>query len=184
MKKHGVKIQKANSKCTMGIVKRYNRTLAERLFWIQDASDLLLPISKRSRAWVKNLPIIVKELNNSVTQLLKMTLVEAIQKKWVSAMPSLPRNGPVGFDEPRLSYNILVRYLLELGELEGGRHRATDCNWSPKVYYIKESLIQKNQPVLYWLTDENSNGPERSFVREQLIKVDKIEYPPKWVLRD
>ncbi|CAG8814903.1 23416_t:CDS:2, partial [Cetraspora pellucida] len=41
-------------------------------------------------------------------------------------------------------------------ELEGGRHRATDY--------------------------ENGNGPERSFVREQLMKVDKIEYPPKWVL--
>ena len=112
-----------------------------------------------------------------------MTPAEAIQKKWISAIPSLPCNGPVGFDEPRLSYNILVRYLLEPGELEGGRYRATDCNWFLKVYHIKESLIQKNQPVLYWLIDENYDGPKRSFVREQLMVVKKVEHPPKRVLK-
>ena len=47
MKEHGVKIQKANSKRTMGIVERFNRTLTERLFRLQDASDLLLPLSER-----------------------------------------------------------------------------------------------------------------------------------------
>ncbi|CAG8808754.1 20954_t:CDS:1, partial [Cetraspora pellucida] len=81
MKRHDVKIQKANSKRSIGIVKRYNRTLAERLFRIQDVLDLLLPISEKSKVWVKNLPIIVKELNNSVTQLFKMTSAKAIQKK-------------------------------------------------------------------------------------------------------
>ncbi|CAG8581883.1 3929_t:CDS:2, partial [Cetraspora pellucida] len=69
-------------------------------------------------------------------------------------MPSLPCNSSVGFDEPRLSYNILVRYLLEPGKLEGGRHYTTDY--------------------------ENGNGPERSFVCEQLMKVDKIKYLSKW----
>ena len=56
-------------------------------------------------------------------------------------------------------------------------------NWSPKVYRIKESLIQKNQPVLYWLIDENGNGLERSFVREQLMVVKEVEYPPKWIFK-
>ncbi|CAG8742034.1 6905_t:CDS:2, partial [Cetraspora pellucida] len=54
--------------------------------------------------------------------------------------------------------NSKLRYLLEPGELEGGKHRVTDY--------------------------ENSNGPERSFVHEQLIKVDKIEYSSKWVLQN
>ncbi|RHZ81974.1 hypothetical protein Glove_115g112 [Diversispora epigaea] len=75
-----------------------------------------------------------------------------------------------------------VLYLLELGELEFGNRRITDMNWSPKIARGPESLIQKNQPVLYWLIDENGDGPERSFVREQLMKVDKVMYPPKWIL--
>src|SRR5271168_1046546 len=45
IKEHNMKIQKANSKSSMGIVKRFNRTLAEKSFRIQNAS-------KRSRAWV------------------------------------------------------------------------------------------------------------------------------------
>src|SRR5207237_6493333 len=35
MREHGVKIQKAKSKRTMGIVERFNRTLTEKLFCFQ-----------------------------------------------------------------------------------------------------------------------------------------------------
>ena len=48
LREHGTKFQKAKSKRTVGIVERYNRTLQERLFHSQDASDQLLPISVRS----------------------------------------------------------------------------------------------------------------------------------------
>ena len=67
-------------------------------------------------------------------------------------------------------------YLLNPEELEDERKRVTDCNWSPQIYHIKESLVQKNQPVLYWLMDENGDGPERSFVQEELMVVRNIEY--------
>ena len=39
LREHGTKFQKAKSKHTVGIVERYNRTLQERLFRSQDASD-------------------------------------------------------------------------------------------------------------------------------------------------
>ncbi|CAJ0889912.1 341_t:CDS:2 [Entrophospora sp. SA101] len=91
MKEHDVKIQKANSKSSMGIIERFNRTLAEKLFRIQDAHELLLPLPKRSRAWVKNLPIIIKDLNNTVTRLLGIIPNEAIKKKFVYAKASKPR---------------------------------------------------------------------------------------------
>ena len=68
-------------------------------------------------------------------------------------------------------------------ELESRRKCATDCNWSPQVYHIKESLIQKNQLVLYWLVDDDDNGLKRSFVREELIVIPPdTELPPQWVL--
>ncbi|CAB5378280.1 unnamed protein product [Rhizophagus irregularis] len=64
-----------------------------------------------------------------------------------------------------------------------GRRRAENMNWSPKIYHIRETLVQKNQPVLYWLADDESKGPERSFVREELLVIpDDTELPPQWVL--
>src|SRR5207249_6838642 len=69
LEEHGVRFQKAKSKYTMGIVERYNRTLTERLFHSQDASDLLtLHLNKISQAWVRNLPIVVEYINNSITR--------------------------------------------------------------------------------------------------------------------
>ena len=111
-----------------------------------------------------------------------MTPNEAIKKKFVYAKASKPRYGPMGYDEVWLTYNDPVLYLLKPGEMEGGKRRATDCNWSPQVYHIKESLVQKNQPILYWIEDIDGNGPKRSFVREELIVAKNIEYPPQRIL--
>jgi hypothetical protein len=185
LKEHGTKFQKAKSKRTVGIVERYNRTLTEKLCSSQDASDLLTleKSGMRSQAWVKNLPIVVEDLNNSVTREINLSLADAIKKKQVHAKSSKSRNGPIGFKEKRLPYNVSVRYLLEPSDLEGKRRRAGDMNWSSSIYHIRESQIQKNQPVLYWLVDNNRNGPERSFVREELLVIpDDTELPPQWVL--
>ncbi|GBC22464.2 hypothetical protein RIR_jg14542.t1 [Rhizophagus irregularis DAOM 181602=DAOM 197198] len=113
MREHGVKIQKAKSKRTMGIVERYNRTLIDKLFPSQDASDLLtLHLNKISRVWLKNLAIVVEYINNSNTDQLGISPVDAIEKEEVFAKPSYPRDGSIGFDEEKLSGDILVRYLL------------------------------------------------------------------------
>jgi hypothetical protein len=131
MREHGVKIQKAKSKPTMGIVERYNRTLTEKLFPSQDASDLLtLYLDRRSRAWVRNLPIVVEYINNSITYQLGISPADAMEKEEVLAKPSYPQDGPIGFDEEKLSGDVLVRYLLYPSDLEGGRRRAGDLNWS------------------------------------------------------
>ena len=185
LREHGVKIQKAKSKRTVGIVERYNRTLQERLFRSQDASDQLLPISERSRAWVKNLPIIVEDLNNSIIRLLSISPAEAIKKERINAQSSKAHKGLMGFDKEKLPYDIFVRHLLEPSDLEGGRRRAGDLNWSPQIYQIRESLVQKNQLILYWLIDDEGNGPERSFVAEELqIIPPDTELPPQWILSD
>jgi len=182
LEEHGTRFQKAESKRTMGIVERYNRTLIERLFHSQDASDQLNLI-ERSRVWVKNLPIIVEDLNNSITRLLGISPAEAIGMEKVIAKSSKSRNGPIGYDEKTLSSDTQVRYLLLNNDLEGGRRRAGDLNWSSQVYHIRESLVQKNQLVLYWLEDDEGNGPKRSFVREELMIIPyDIELPPQWVL--
>ncbi|MGF7230910.1 hypothetical protein, partial [Arachidicoccus sp.] len=166
------------------------------LFQIQDSLDLLsLHLSARSRAWVKNLPIIVKDINNSVTRLVGLAPVIAIKNKQVYAKSSYKsQNRPMGYDEDQLTYDILIRYLLEPSDLEGNRRRAGDINWSQQIYRIREALIQKDQPILYWLAplecsssfvfDAEGRAPERSFVNEELLIIpDDTELPPQWVLK-
>ena len=129
----------------MGIVESYNKTLTKRLFRIQDAHDLLtLHLSEKFQAWVKNLLIIVEDINNSITRLIDLSPAIAIKKKWVISQSSKTREGPMAMmNHDQL--NVLVRYLLESGELErDSKRRATDKNWSPQIYHIK---VQKNQPA-------------------------------------
>ncbi|CAB5381733.1 unnamed protein product [Rhizophagus irregularis] len=50
-------------------------------------------------------------------------------------------------------------------------------------YTIARAFKKKNQPVLYWLIDDDGKEPERSFVREELLVIpDDTELPPQWVL--
>ena len=61
-----------------GIVERFNRTLAERLFGHQYAQEMLLAArgsSERSIEWVTRLPAVVAALNGEVTRLLVRSLL-------------------------------------------------------------------------------------------------------------
>ena len=83
------------------IVKRFNRTLAERLFGHQYAVEMNLP-SGRSTAWVKRLPAVVSALNNEVTRLTGKKPAQAIKEKVVSSKPATPYMRPVGIHEKKL----------------------------------------------------------------------------------
>ena len=52
-----------------GIVERFIRTLAERLFGHQNAQEMRLPSGERSTELVKRLPSVVAALNREVTWL-------------------------------------------------------------------------------------------------------------------
>ena len=161
-----------------GIVERFNRTLAEKLFPAQYAKEMIqehLQVEGRSSEWVENLPSIIKVLNESETRLIKQKPIDAItNSKPIHQSPSLPAHRPQGFDEKIIEGG--VRYLYRPGEQEGGeRRRATDPIWSMKIYEIKHKIINNNQPILYYL----QGGPKRSFVREELLKVPwDTELPP------
>ena len=73
----------------------------------------------------------------------------------------------VGMKEKKFPRDIVVRYLYQPGELEGGSKRATDPNWTLKTYKISKSVTKKGQPVVYYLDD----GPSRGFVKEELLIV-------------
>jgi len=157
-----------------GIVERFNRTLAERLFGHQYAVEMLLPEGQRSTAWVKRLPDVVKALNNEVTSLIGKKLALAIKEKAVASKPSTKYSRPVGVDE-KLPPLINVRFLYQPGELEGSTKRATDPIWSLKVYQIERNVTKPHEPVVYCL----SSCPKRGFVREELLVVPpNTQLPP------
>ena len=178
MEKHKTYIRRGRTEIhrDQGIVERFNRTLAERLFGHQYAVEMLLPEGKRSTEWVKRLPDVVNALNNEVTRLTGKKPAAAIKEKSVVAKPSTPYLRPVGVNEKKLPPLINVRYLYQPGKLEsGGTKRATDPIWSLKVYQVVKNMSNPNEPVVYYLSD----GPKRGFVREELLVVPpNTQLPP------
>ena len=162
--KHGVSVRRGRVDVhrDQGIVERFNRTLAERLFGHQYAQEMLS--EQRSSEWVARLPAVIAALNGEVTRLIGKRPSEAIRSKAVSARPAAPaRHRPIGFKEQKLPLGVGVRYLYQPGELEGGRRRATDPTWSLTVHRVERTVTKSGDPVVYYL-----DGPSRGFVREEL----------------
>ena len=166
MAKHGVSVRRGrvDNHRDQGIVERFNRTLAEKLFGHQYAQEMLVhSTGERSSEWVARLPAVVAALNGEVIRLIGKRPPEAIRRKAVSARPAAPARRPVGFEEEKLPSGVGVRYLYQPGELEGGRRRATDPTWSINVHRLERSVTKTGEPIVHYL-----DGPPRGFVREEL----------------
>ena len=111
MEKHDVMIQKGDPSQhrSQGIVERFNRTLAGRLFSYQYQKELEDP-SKSNREWVSRLQNVVSALNNEKTRLIGMKPVDAIKETLVEQ----------GFSQPVKDYE---EKLLNVGELEGYQYK-------------------------------------------------------------
>ena len=129
--KHGVSVRcgRVNVHRDQGIVERFNRSLAERLFVYQHAQEMGLPEGERLSERVARLPAVVEAMNGEVTRLTGKKPSEAIKAKKVTQKPSAPAARLVGLKEQKLPSGVGVRYLYLPGELEGGRRRATDPTW-------------------------------------------------------
>ena len=184
--KHGVSVRRGRVDIhrDQGVVERFNRTLAERLFGHQQAQELLMNPGERSREWVKRLPAVIAALNGEVTRLTGKRPRDAIRAQSVAQNPSsvVPRR-PIGLKEVKLPSSGGVRFLYQPGELEGGqRRRATDAIWSLQVYRLGRSVTKPGEPVLYYL--QGDNAPQRGFVREELLVVPSdTQLPPGGILR-
>ena len=136
-----------------GIVERFNRTLADRLFSYQYHKELE-DLSKCNREWVSRLQNVVSALNNEKTGLIEMKPIDAIKVTLVKQGFSQPVKN---YEEKLIDVGTKVRYFYEPGELEGQqyggerRKRSTDLIWSVDLYKIKDRYIKKYQPTLYYL---------------------------------
>ena len=104
---------------SQGIVKRFNRTFADRLFTYQYHIELEDP-SKSNREWVFRLQNVVSALNNEKTRLIGMRPVDAIKQTLVEQGFSQPTRE---YKEKLLDIGTKVRYLYEPGELEGYQYK-------------------------------------------------------------
>ena len=101
MEKHDVIVQHRSQ----GIVERFNRMLADRLFTYQYHKELEDP-SKSNREWVSRLQNVVSSLNNEKTRLIGLKPVDAIKQTLVEQ----------GFSQPTKEYE---EKLLDVGTLRG-----------------------------------------------------------------
>ena len=148
METHKVNIRRGRTELhrDQGIVERFNRTLAERLFGYQYAKELENP-HKRNREWVKRLPDVIKAINVDT-------------KKPPPIVKHVTSNS--------VCPNACVRYLYQPGEQEGGgRRRATDPIWSVTIHSISHNIVLQGIRVYYL----NAPAPNRGFVREELLIV-------------
>ena len=103
---------------SQGIVERFNRTLADRLFSYQYHKELENP-SKSNREWLSWLQNVVSALNNEKTRLIEMKPVDAIKQTSVKQGFSQPVKD---YEEKLLDVGAKVRYLYEPCELEGQQY--------------------------------------------------------------
>ena len=117
MEKHDVIIQcgDPSQHRSQGIVERFNRMLADRLFTYQYHKEFEDP-SKSNREWVSRLQNAVSALNNERTRLIGMKPVDAIKQTLVEQGFSQPTKE---YEEKLLDVGTKVRYLYEPDELEG-----------------------------------------------------------------
>ena len=105
-----------------GIVERFNRTLAERLFGHQYGQEMRLPSGERSTEWLKRLPSVVAALNGEETRITDKKPSDAIKAKTLTQKPSSVVPGrPLGIKEQKVPSGVSVCYLYQPDELEGGR---------------------------------------------------------------
>ena len=103
----------------------------------------------------------MSKMNNTVSSMIGMKPNDATKLDTVPIDKIYPKETVLAEDE-------LYRYLYQPGEQHGDqKRRATDLIWSKNTYRLNQILQDPDNRVLYYLQD----GPDRAFVREELMHV-------------
>ena len=100
-------------------------------------------------------------MNNAKSLMIDMKPKVAIKLDTVPLNKKYP-------EETVLPEDGLYRYLYRPGEQhEYQKRRATDLSWSKFTYQLDQIVQELGNRVLYYLQD----GPDRAFVREELVHI-------------
>lgn len=154
-------------------VEGLNKIIAVSLFKIMDVQELKGK-GKVSHTWVRYLYDLIDKLNNIKVDAIGKKPVEAIEMDKIE-----PKHKKIYADEEILQLDGLYRYLLKPGKEYGdSSKRATDNSWSRDVFRLNRAIDGNENRLMYYLTD----GPERSFFREELLLIpEDTELPPDYV---
>ena len=149
----------------------FNKELEKLLFKPMDAQELQDP-KKVSTIWVKNLNKIVNKMNNTESSMIGMKPKDAIKLGIVPLDKTYP-------EETILPKDGLYIYLYRPAEQHGDqKKRVTDLIWSKNTYQLDLIVQDPGNCAFYYLQD----GPDRAFVREELMHVSEgTQVPPDWV---
>ena len=136
------------------------------------AAQELQDPEKVSTIWVKNLIKIVNKMSNTVSSMIDIKPKDAIKLDTIPLDKKYPEETVQPDDD-------LYRYLYQPGEQHGDKKRwETDFIWSKNTYRLDRIVQEPGNRVLYYLQD----GPDRAFMREELMHVSKgTQVPPGWV---
>ena len=168
LEKHDVEFRRATTKYKhkhTAFAEAFNKELPMGAQELQDPE-------KVSTIWVKKSNKTVNKMNNTVSSMISMKRKDAIKLDTVPLDKTYP-------EETVLPEDGLYRYLYQPGEQHGDqKRRATDLIWSKNTYRLDQIVKDPGNRVLYYL----QNGPERAFVREELLHVSEdTQVPPDWV---
>ena len=149
----------------------FNKELAKLLFKPMDNQELQ-DSEKVSTIWVKKLNKIVNKINTTKSSMIDKKPKDAIKLDTVSLDKTYP-------EETVLPEDGLYRYLYQPGEQHRDqKRRATDLICSKNTYRLDGIVQEPDNRVLCYLQD----GPDRTFVREELMYVfEDTRIPPDWV---
>ena len=174
LEKHKVEIRRATTKYKhthIAFVEAFNNKLVKLLFKPMNAQELQDP-EKVSTIWVKNLNKAVNKMNNTESSMTGMQPKDAIKLDTVPLDKTYP-------EETVLPKDGLYRYLYQPGKKHGDQKRpAADLIWSKITYRLDQVVQDPGNSVLYHLQD----GPDRAFVREELMHVSEdTQVPLDWM---
>ena len=111
-------------------------------------------------------------MSNTVSSMIGMRPKDAIKLDTVPLDKTYPK-------ETVLLEDGLYRYLYQPGEQHGNQKRwATDLILGKNTYRLDQIVQAPGNCVSYYLQD----GPDRAFVREELMHVSEdTQVPPDWV---
>ncbi len=163
-----------------------NKLIAVRLFMRQYAQEILT--GKLSTEWVKDLPIVLKHLNEEFESRYKERLESEIRRSKTKEQTPI-------FNNPMLEVGQRVRVALDkpkdyIKENKiSGSFRATDPRWEEEVRTIVNIIANDKEPLLYIVSglpstaytynrlqvvSDNEQDPPKSTLRNNLMRIKKI----------